>query len=485
MDRLIIRDGELRGAITSVRTSRSEFAHAVSRTDALQEAVGHGGLSGALQGFESCWSVRREKLVTSLEVIEKQLQGVLDTFGEWDRANTSSQQSTGEAAPTPASVAESAPPAPATPVGPAAGDSPSVTPPVAAPDSVPSALEPTPPSDGDQSPAGATPPPDAVVDPSTDDPDSPVLPGTPEAINDLLDRLERLADSPAGLAALAGSLGALVVLLALFAPGSAVAPGLAGVDGARVKTLLDRYTASTEDAFDGLTGTTSPPSVTGVDIEQQLKDLDVATAIESEVSADVADQSAVDDIVSVEDASGDADTDDAASTDQTSGPRDNEVDVEPESPGGEPSAPSADTGGGAPGSAPLPDLPPPPDSPSSIEGDARVSNSAFDQRFPDTPAGGAADLGPVADVSAVDVDSELVALAEGGADSGPEQSNAISPRMPMVAGGMGSMAAASAGHAVTSVQNKGGDHGNGADRLAEVRRELDELRTTTEKEEKP
>ncbi len=148
MDRLIIRDGELRGAITSVRASRTEFAHAVSRTDALQEAVGHRGLSGALQAFESCWSVRREKLVTSLEVIEKQLQGVLDTFGEWDRANTSSQQSPGEAAPTPASAAASAPPAPVAPVGPAAEASPSVTPPDAAPDSVPSALEPTPPSDG-------------------------------------------------------------------------------------------------------------------------------------------------------------------------------------------------------------------------------------------------------------------------------------------------------------------------------------------------
>ncbi len=56
--------------------------------------------------------------------------------------------------------------------------------------------------------------------------------------------------------------------------------------------------------------------------------------------------------------------------------------------------------------------------------------------------------------------------------------------MPMMAGGMGSMAAVSAGHAVTTAQNKGVDTTNDADRLAAVRRELDELRATSEKEEK-
>ena len=84
-----------------------------------------------------------------------------------------------------------------------------------------------------------------------------------------------------------------------------------------------------------------------------------------------------------------------------------------------------------------------------------MSNSAFDERFPDAPADGGADVGPGAGVSAVDVDAELAALADDDADSGREPSNAVNPRMPMVTGGMGSMAAASAGHAVTTAQNKG------------------------------
>ena len=478
MDRLIIRDGELRGAITSVRASRTEFAHAVSRTDALQQAVGHAGLSGALQGFESRWSVRREKLVTSLEVIEKQLRGVLDTFGEWDRGNTPPQQSPGDGAPQATPTVPTAPGATPAPAAPAPGGSPSTAPaPPSAPEAGAPPVAPDATSEIPQPPEAETPSPDAGSEP--DGEVVPGLPGSPEAINDLLDRLERLADTPAGLAALAGSVGALVVLMALFGSGSTVAPGLAGVDGSRVTRLLERYSASTTDPFNGITGTT-PPAAAGLDIEQQLDALDTSAGTDGEPATDAEPSDAAEESVKPVDADTPIDDKDGAGV--GSGP---DIDVDDlENVGSEPAAPQSDLGPGAAGSASLTDLPPPPEDPAAAEARPTVSSDAFDERFPEFSADGGDDLGAAPAASSIDVDAELGALAGGEADPAADGSAAASPRMPMMAGGMGSMAAVSAGHAVTTVQNKGVDTTNDADRLAAVRRELDELRTTSEKEEK-
>ena len=496
MDRLVIRDGELRGAITSVRTSRTEFAQAVSRTDALQEAVGHRRLSDALQAFEARWSVRREKLVTTLEVIENQLQGVLDTFGELDRAFTppaGGPGGPGGAAPQPSSTAAAAPPAPVAPTGSAPGGVPAgapapmpdapapVTPTVDATPSVDPSLPGEPVPSSSESDAG----------PLSDDQDSsPVIPGSPEAINDLLDRLEQLANTPAGLAALAGSVGALVVLLALFAPGATAVPGLAGVDGARVQKLLDRYTASTPDAFGELTTSPAPSGdPVEVDVARELDQL-AAGELDSEVPAE-----AVEEIVTSgeSDESGEvAEVADADSAD--SGQSDASADGSGSVPGVEmPVAPPTSPDAGAAGATPLGDLPPLPEPPAPPGTDPAATSSAFDEQFPGTSGREGLEV-PVAGTGSptYDIDTELAALAAHDtgteADTGEDSGSAPVARMsgmPMATAGMGSMAAASAGQSVTSAQAKAGDAGND-ERLAAVRRELDELRNpTTDKDGKP
>lgn len=472
MDRLVIRDGELRGAITSVRASRNEFAQAITRTDALQHAVGHRRLSDALQTFESRWSVRREKLVTTLEMIEKQLQGVLDTFGEWDQANTS-PQSSGGAAPQAPNTAAAAPSQPVAPVGSTPGTAPATapTPMPATPESVTPQIDTAPPPDPTLPSDARSSSPEADLDTLPERGDSPAaLPVSPGAINDLLDRLERLADTPAGLAALTGSVGALVVLLALFTPGSAVAPGLAGVDGARVKKLLERHTASTQDKFAELSSAPAPMGSAELDIERQLVELDGGTASEPEQPNRALEEDGVSDAGesadevegesegAAVDAAGDSASDVAISGSPTSG----------EGPG----APQSSVDVGAHGSVPLAEMPPPPEPPGSLGGDLSATSNAFDERFPDSGARDGFDVPAVQPaLRAMDIDTELAALADDDASNDSDSSTPSGARM----SGMGSMAAASTGHAATPAQAKG-SNASSDERLAAVRRELDELR---------
>lgn len=354
----------------------------------------------------------------------------------------------------------------------------------AAPDSVTRPVDTLPPTDPSLPSDAAPSSPEAEVDPLPEDTDAPpVLPGSPEAINGLLDRLETLADTPAGLAALAGSVGALIVLLALFAPGSAAAPGLAAVDGARVQKLLERYTAGTEDKLGELTRTPAPSGVSvELDIEQQLDELEVGPETESELPVEAEESASADE------------PDDAAEVDTEAG--DGAVDPDSETAGsgsmplGEaPDTPQPAADAGDPGSASLADLPPPPEPPGSPGGELPATNGAFEERFPDsTGRNGSEAPGTQPGLNSIDIDTELAALGGDGASNDPGAGTAPGarmPGMPMASAGMGSMAAASAGHAATSSQVKGLDARSDDERLAAVRRELDELRNpTTDKDDK-
>ena len=479
MDRLVIRDGELRGAITSVRASRNEFAQAITRTDALQQAVGHRRLSEALQAFESRWSVRREKLVATLEVIEKQLQGVLDTFGEWDEASATSLRSASGAAPQATSTAVAAPSEPVAPVGSTGTAHPtSRTPIPATPESVTPQVDTAPPPDPTL-PSDASPsPPEADLATLPEGDDSPAaLPGSPRAINDLLDRLERLADTPAGVAALAGSVGALVVLLALFTPGSAVAPGMAGVDGARVQKLLERYGASTEDKFAELLSATVPMGSAELDIERQLVELDEGTSSEPEHPNEAHEEELVADAGKAADeveggaegAAGDAASDSASEVAPSGSPTSGEG----------PGAPQSSVDVGALGTVPLAEMPSPPEPPGSLGSDLSATSNAFDERFPYSgELDGFEVPGTQPALRAMDIDTELAALAGDDASNDHDSSTPSGARMsgmPTAMSGTGSVAAASTGQAATSSQAKGSDPRRD-ERLAAVRRELDELR---------
>jgi hypothetical protein len=84
-DRLVIHGADLQEAYSRIVYLHGEFDSATARSDDAASYVGHPGLKSELENVAGSWRIHREKLLKSLEDIESQIKGTLDTFGDVDK----------------------------------------------------------------------------------------------------------------------------------------------------------------------------------------------------------------------------------------------------------------------------------------------------------------------------------------------------------------------------------------------------------------
>lgn len=84
-DRLVIHGADLQEAYSRIVYLRGEFGSATSRSEDAASYVGHPGLKAELENVAGSWRIHREKLLKSLEDIESQIKGTLDTFADVDK----------------------------------------------------------------------------------------------------------------------------------------------------------------------------------------------------------------------------------------------------------------------------------------------------------------------------------------------------------------------------------------------------------------
>jgi len=84
-DRLVIHGADLQEAYSRIVYLHGEFDSATARSDDAASYVGHPGLKSELENVAGSWRIHREKLLKSLEDIESQIKGTLDTFGDIDK----------------------------------------------------------------------------------------------------------------------------------------------------------------------------------------------------------------------------------------------------------------------------------------------------------------------------------------------------------------------------------------------------------------
>src|SRR5665647_1634716 len=84
-DRLVIHGADLQEAYSRIVYLHGEFDSATARSDDAASYVGHSGLKSELENVAGSWRIHREKLLKSLEDIESQIKGTLDTFGDIDK----------------------------------------------------------------------------------------------------------------------------------------------------------------------------------------------------------------------------------------------------------------------------------------------------------------------------------------------------------------------------------------------------------------
>ena len=245
MDRIVIKDAELSGAITSIAAIRTEFAGA-AEVSGLAEAVGHHRLKEQIENFSNSWRIHRDRLQLALERVEGQLRGSLEAFGEWDDKWANAHQG-GDAAAGGTPVVGG----PATGSGSQSGQPVAQVPPVlpaepavVAPGSLPLTTAADVPAGPDVAdPVDADP---AVEEPA---PTGDVAGSTQESadVTRLLDVIEDLLGTPAGAAAAAGAIAALLALLALASSDALPAESAGGVAStlgtaqtARLTALLKR-----------------------------------------------------------------------------------------------------------------------------------------------------------------------------------------------------------------------------------------------------
>ncbi|WP_159620949.1 flagellar protein FlgN [Ruania rhizosphaerae] len=79
---------ELRTANDQLTNIVEEFENAVSRSEALERAIGapfsKTELREKAEDFETRWDVKRDKLKEGLSDVQKHLKGVIDGVEEWD-----------------------------------------------------------------------------------------------------------------------------------------------------------------------------------------------------------------------------------------------------------------------------------------------------------------------------------------------------------------------------------------------------------------
>ncbi len=84
-DRLVIHGADLQEAYSRIVFLHGEFDSATSRSNDAASYVGHAGLKSELENVAGSWRIHREKLLKSLEDIESQIKGTLDTFSDVDK----------------------------------------------------------------------------------------------------------------------------------------------------------------------------------------------------------------------------------------------------------------------------------------------------------------------------------------------------------------------------------------------------------------
>ena len=69
----------------SLSAVREEFSTGTTGGDTeLAEAIGHAGLYGRLDSFQSSWSVQRGRMVESIDVLGRTMVTVAEAFAELD-----------------------------------------------------------------------------------------------------------------------------------------------------------------------------------------------------------------------------------------------------------------------------------------------------------------------------------------------------------------------------------------------------------------
>ncbi|SEE90300.1 flagellar protein FlgN [Ruania alba] len=79
---------ELKTANEQLTNIVEEFENAVSRSEALERAIGapfgNSDLREKAEDFETRWDVKRDKLKEGLSDVQKHLKGVIDGVEDWD-----------------------------------------------------------------------------------------------------------------------------------------------------------------------------------------------------------------------------------------------------------------------------------------------------------------------------------------------------------------------------------------------------------------
>ncbi|MHB1008364.1 MAG: hypothetical protein ACYC1E_03785 [Propionibacteriaceae bacterium] len=111
-ERLVIHGADLQEAYSRIVYLRGEFDSATSRSEDAASHVGHPGLKAELENVAGSWRIHREKLLKSLEDIESQIKGTLDTFGAVDKKmadNLRPEPAVGGQSPTSGGTSQGAP----------------------------------------------------------------------------------------------------------------------------------------------------------------------------------------------------------------------------------------------------------------------------------------------------------------------------------------------------------------------------------------
>lgn len=85
MDRLRVDTTMLRVAGQQLRVVATEFQQANANSDDAAEAIGHGGLAGAVHSFAHNWDDRRGKMLEEIGKLAKSASTVGEAFEELDK----------------------------------------------------------------------------------------------------------------------------------------------------------------------------------------------------------------------------------------------------------------------------------------------------------------------------------------------------------------------------------------------------------------
>lgn len=82
---ILIREDTLGGAVEGLAVVTAELEGAERFASDLANAVGHPGLSNAVQGFAEKWEHKRGKMLEETQALHSMLEAVAETFDSADR----------------------------------------------------------------------------------------------------------------------------------------------------------------------------------------------------------------------------------------------------------------------------------------------------------------------------------------------------------------------------------------------------------------